>query len=70
MDCSPFDEGEGGGDEDDNDDTREVLFLREKAVEVVRDGYTSEVKYLMSIRAAKKLLAAVDKVIISMARIV
>lgn len=49
-------------DKDDNNDEQEALFLREKIVEVAREGDTSEMEYLLGVSIARKLLTAVDKV--------
>lgn len=47
---------------DGNNDEKEALFLREKIVEVVREGDTAEMEYLLGVSIARKLLTAVDKV--------
>lgn len=49
-------------DQDGNNDEQEALFLREKIVEVAREGDTSEMEYLLGVSIARKLLTAVDKV--------
>lgn len=48
--------------ENDDEHGREVLFLRAKILEVAREGDTLEMKYLMRLSNAKKLLGAFDKV--------
>lgn len=47
---------------DDNNPEKEALFLREKIVEVAREGDTLEMEYLLGVSIARKLLTAVDKV--------
>ena len=49
-------------DDKDGNDEQEALFLREKIVEVAREGDTSEMEYLLGVSIARKLLTAVDKV--------
>lgn len=50
------------GLENDDEHAQEVLFLRAKIIEAVREGDTVEMKYLMRLSIAKKLLGAFDKV--------
>lgn len=49
-------------DDKDGNDEQEALFLREKIVEVAREGDSSEMEYLLGVSIARKLLTAVDKV--------
>lgn len=46
----------------DDEDEKEVAFLRARIVEAAREGDTPEIKYLVGISAAKRLLAARDEV--------
>lgn len=51
------------GDEGyDDKDEKEVAFLRARIVEAAREGDTPEIKYLVGISAAKRLLSAYDEV--------
>lgn len=50
------------GLENDDEHGQEVLFLRAKVIEAAREGNTVEMKYLMRLSIAKKLLGAFDKV--------
>ncbi|CAM9826509.1 unnamed protein product [Ectocarpus fasciculatus] len=45
----------------DDEDAKHVAFLRARVVEAAREGDTPEIKYLMGITAAKRLLAATDE---------
>lgn len=49
-------------DDNKGNDEQEALFLREKIVEVAREGDTAEMEYLLGVSIARKLLTAVDKV--------
>lgn len=51
----------GGGVDTGN--AKEFLFLQEKVLEVAREGDTKEMRYLMGISAAQRLLGAHDQVL-------
>lgn len=51
-----------GTDSDEDDATRQVAFLRARIIEAAREGDKPEIKYLVGISAAKRLLAAFDEV--------
>lgn len=50
------------GPASDEDDAKEVAFLRARIVEAAREGDTPEIQYLVGISAAKRLLTASDEV--------
>lgn len=50
------------GPESDEDDAKQVAFLRARIVEAAREGDTPEIQYLVGISAAKRLLTAFDEV--------
>ena len=50
------------GPTSDEDDAKEVAFLRARIVEAAREGDTPEIQYLVGISAAKRLLTASDEV--------
>lgn len=50
------------GTDSDEDDARQVAFLRARIVEAAREGDKPEIKYLVGISVAKRLLAAFDEV--------
>lgn len=49
-------------EEHDEKDENEVAFLRARIVEAAREGDTPQIKYLLGISAAKRLLSAYDEV--------
>lgn len=51
-----------GPDTSDEDDAKKVAFLRARIVEAAREGDTPEIKYLVGVSAAKRLLTAFDEV--------
>lgn len=52
----------GDAEENDDEDERQVAFLRARMVEAAREGDTPEVNYLVGISSASRLLPAVDEV--------
>ncbi|CAM9968881.1 unnamed protein product, partial [Pylaiella littoralis] len=48
-------------EEHDEKDEKEVAFLRARIVEAAREGDTPQIKYLLGISAAKRLLSAYDE---------
>lgn len=45
----------------DHDDKKEVLYLREKIVEAVREGDTQDASYLLGLSVGRKLVPAYEK---------